>query len=69
MYGSLFLLDALFRLGRSDAALTLLTSTATDSWLHMLDVLRATIVTEAWDPALRSDMTLSHAWRALAPTR
>lgn len=66
VYGAQFLLDALFRLGRSDAALALLTSTATNSWLHMLDDLKATIVTEAWDPALKPNMTLSHAW-ASAP--
>ncbi|MFJ8113378.1 family 78 glycoside hydrolase catalytic domain [Streptomyces sp. NPDC096132] len=66
VYGAQFLLDALFRLGRSDAALGLLTSTATNSWLHMLDGLKATIVTEAWDPSLKSNMTLSHAW-ASAP--
>jgi alpha-L-rhamnosidase len=66
VYGAQFLLDALFRLGRADAALALLTSTATNSWLHMLDALKATIVTEAWDPVLKSNMTLSHAW-ASAP--
>ncbi|MFI1354817.1 family 78 glycoside hydrolase catalytic domain [Streptomyces sp. NPDC020898] len=66
VYGAQFLLDALFRLGRSDAALALLTSTATNSWLHMLDALKATIVTEAWDPALKPNTTLSHAW-ASAP--
>jgi alpha-L-rhamnosidase len=66
VYGSQFLLDALFRLGRSDAALALLTSKATNSWLHMLDDLKATIVTEAWDPALKPNMTFSHAW-ASAP--
>lgn len=66
VYGAQFLLDALFRLGRSDAALALLTSTATNSWLHMLDSLKATIVTEAWDPALKSNTTFSHAW-ASAP--
>jgi alpha-L-rhamnosidase len=66
VYGAQFLLDALFRLGRSDAALALLTSRATNSWLHMLDDLKATIVTEAWDPALKSNMTFSHAW-ACAP--
>ncbi|NEC85335.1 family 78 glycoside hydrolase catalytic domain [Streptomyces sp. SID12501] len=66
VYGAQFLLDALFRLGRADAALALLTSTATNSWLHMLDELKATIVTEAWDPALKSNTTFSHAW-ASAP--
>ncbi|NSX22974.1 family 78 glycoside hydrolase catalytic domain [Pseudomonas putida] len=62
VYGAQFLLEALFRLGRSDAALKLLTSTGSNSWLHMLDSLKATIVTEAWDPALKSNMTFSHAW-------
>ncbi|MEV6109360.1 family 78 glycoside hydrolase catalytic domain [Streptomyces sp. NPDC051940] len=66
VYGAQFLLDALFRLGRSDAAIRLMTSTATNSWLHMLDGLNATIVTEAWDPALKPNMTFSHAW-ASAP--
>ncbi|MFI9580550.1 family 78 glycoside hydrolase catalytic domain [Streptomyces sp. NPDC052236] len=66
VYGAQFLLDALFRLGRADAALALLTSKATNSWLHMLDGLKATIVTEAWDPSLKPNMTLSHAW-ASAP--
>jgi alpha-L-rhamnosidase len=28
----------------------------------MLDGLGATIVTEAWDPSLKSNMTFSHAW-------
>lgn len=66
VYGAQFLLEALFRLGRADAALALMTSTATNSWLHMLDDLTATIVTEAWDPALKANMTFSHAW-ASAP--
>ncbi|MFJ3673312.1 family 78 glycoside hydrolase catalytic domain [Streptomyces sp. NPDC090106] len=66
VYGAQFLLDALFRLGRADAALALMTSKATNSWLHMIDDLKATIVTEAWDPALKSNMTFSHAW-ASAP--
>ncbi|MFJ4622433.1 family 78 glycoside hydrolase catalytic domain [Streptomyces sp. NPDC088812] len=66
VYGAQFLLDALFRLGRADSALALMTSKATNSWLHMIDDLKATIVTEAWDPALKSNMTFSHAW-ASAP--
>ncbi|MFD3486110.1 family 78 glycoside hydrolase catalytic domain [Streptomyces sp. NPDC058665] len=66
VYGAQFLLDALFRLGRADAALALLTSRATNSWLHMIDDLRATIVAEAWDPSLKPNMTFSHAW-ASAP--
>lgn len=66
VYGAQFLLDALFACGRADAAIGLMTSTATNSWLHMLDDLGATVVTEAWDPALKPNMTFSHAW-ASAP--
>ncbi|RFU83770.1 hydrolase, partial [Streptomyces triticagri] len=66
VYGAQFLLDALFRLGRADAAIDLMTADGTNSWLHMLDRLNATIVTEAWDPALKPNMTFSHAW-ASAP--
>lgn len=66
VYGAQFLLDALFACGRADAAIGLMTSTATNSWLHMMDDLGATVVTEAWDPALKPNMTFSHAW-ASAP--
>ncbi|RII08640.1 Bacterial alpha-L-rhamnosidase [Streptomyces sp. YIM 130001] len=66
VYGAQFLLDALFLVGRADAAVDLMTSRGTNSWLHMLDRLHATIVTEAWDPALKPNMTFSHAW-ASAP--
>ena len=66
VYGAQFLLDALFAAGRADAALALLTARDTTSWLHMLDDLGATIVTEAWDPSLKPNMTFSHAW-ASAP--
>ncbi|WP_406144646.1 family 78 glycoside hydrolase catalytic domain [Streptomyces sp. NBC_01012] len=66
VYGAQFLLDALFLLGRADSALALLTSSGTNSWLHMIDELKATIVGEAWDPSLKSNMTFSHAW-ASAP--
>jgi alpha-L-rhamnosidase len=62
VYGAQFLLDALFATGRAKAAIGLMTSTAMSSWLHMLDDLGATIVTEAWDPSLKSNMTFSHAW-------
>ncbi|WP_235018122.1 family 78 glycoside hydrolase catalytic domain [Thermomonospora echinospora] len=66
VYGAQFLLDALFACGRADAAIGLMTATSTNSWLHMLDDLGATIVGEAWDPALKPNMTFSHAW-ASAP--
>ncbi|TDD87808.1 hydrolase [Actinomadura darangshiensis] len=62
VYGAQFLLDALFATGQAEAAIGLMTSTGMSSWLHMLDDLGATIVTEAWDPSLKSNMTFSHAW-------
>jgi alpha-L-rhamnosidase len=66
VYGAQFLLDALFTCGRADAAISLMTAAGTNSWQHMLDDLGATIVTEAWDPSLKPNMTFSHAW-ASAP--
>ncbi|WP_433462336.1 alpha-L-rhamnosidase C-terminal domain-containing protein [Spirillospora sp. CA-128828] len=62
VYGAQFLLDALFATGQAEAAIGLMTATGTNSWLHMLDDLGATIVTEAWDPSLKPNMTFSHAW-------
>jgi alpha-L-rhamnosidase len=62
VYGAQFLLDALFACGRADAAIALMTGTGTNSWLHLMDDLGATIVGEAWDPSLKSNMTFSHAW-------
>lgn len=62
VYGAQFLLDALFATGRSEDAIGLMTATGTNSWLHLMDDLGATIVGEAWDPSLKSNMTFSHAW-------
>lgn len=62
VYGAQFLLDALYLGGRGDAGYALMTSRARESWLHLMDDLGATIVGEAWDPALKPNMTFSHAW-------
>ncbi|SCL26379.1 Alpha-L-rhamnosidase N-terminal domain-containing protein [Micromonospora rhizosphaerae] len=62
VYGAQFLLDALYRGGRGDTGYALMTSHARESWLHLMDDLGATIVGEAWDPALKPNMTFSHAW-------
>jgi alpha-L-rhamnosidase len=62
VYGAQFLLDALFATGRAEAAIGLMTAAGMNSWLHMMDDLGATIVAEAWDPSLKSNMTFSHAW-------
>jgi alpha-L-rhamnosidase len=39
-----------------------MTSREQFSWLHMIDDLHATIVMEAWDPAIKPNTTFSHAW-------
>jgi alpha-L-rhamnosidase len=62
VYGAQFLLDALYRCARGDAALGLMTSRARESWLHMIDDLGATWVMESWDPAIKPNTTFSHAW-------
>ncbi|MEV0155794.1 family 78 glycoside hydrolase catalytic domain [Micromonospora sp. NPDC050686] len=62
VYGSQFLLEALYRAGLGHAAHALLTSREQSSWLHMMDDLGATIVMEAWDPSIKPNTTFSHAW-------
>jgi len=62
VYGAQFLLDALYRGGEANAALKLMTSRASSSWLHMIDDLGATIAMEAWDPSIKPNTTFSHAW-------
>lgn len=62
VYGSYFLLDGLYKAGNGNAAMKMMTSTGTRSWNHMLNDLKATITTEAWDPANKPNMTWSHPW-------
>jgi alpha-L-rhamnosidase len=66
VYGAQFMLDALYNLNRGDAALDLMLSKETHSWYHMLHNLNATIVTEAWDPSGKPNMSYAHPW-ASAP--
>jgi alpha-L-rhamnosidase len=66
VYGAQFMLDALYNLNRGDAALNLMLSKEMNSWYHMLYNLNATIVTEAWDPSGKPNMSYAHPW-ASAP--
>ncbi|MDD2630585.1 MAG: family 78 glycoside hydrolase catalytic domain, partial [Limnochordia bacterium] len=66
VYGSQFLLQALYNGGEDQAALDLMSARTGNSWGHMIYDLGATIVTEAWDPAQKPNMSFSHAW-ASAP--
>jgi alpha-L-rhamnosidase len=58
-----FLLEALYDAGQPQAALRLMTADTDTSWLHMI-ALGAGSTMEAWTPALKSNLTYSHAWAA-----
>jgi alpha-L-rhamnosidase len=57
-----WLLEALYRGGRADAALAVMTSTSATSWLAMMDTWDATQTMEAWSPTIKSNTTFSHPW-------
>lgn len=63
VYCSGFLLEALYNADKGDAALGLLTSTGTSSWLNMI-ANGAGATSEAWDASQKSNMTWSHPWAA-----
>lgn len=64
VYFSQYLLDALYRCGRDEAALRLLTSRTDRSWLGMLDQ-GATMTMEAWNMDVKPNMDWNHAWGAV----
>lgn len=63
VYGSQFLLDALYEAGEQDYALSLLTATTERSWYHMIR-LGSTVSLEAWDKAYKPNLDWNHAWGA-----
>lgn len=63
VYGAAFLIDGLYQSGNGQAALDLLTSTGTASWMNMIQ-LGAGATAEAWDPSMKSNLTYSHPWAA-----
>jgi hypothetical protein len=63
VYGAQYLLEALFRAGRADAALALLTATNDRSWKSMLDA-GSTITMEAWGAKYKPNLDWNHAWGA-----
>ena len=56
-----FLVDALYKGGRPEDAMRMLTGTGQRSWLHMIEQ-GAGSPMEAWDPDLKSNSTFSHPW-------
>lgn len=68
VFGAFFLLEGLYAAGHGDGANRLLlnpdTTEGARTWAYMLDVLHATITTEAWNRHNKGNMTLSHPWGA-----
>ncbi len=63
VYGSQFLLDAVYDANDADYGLHLLTSTAERSWYNMIRV-GSTITLEAWDNKYKPNQDWNHAWGA-----
>jgi alpha-L-rhamnosidase len=61
VYGAQFFLDALYKSGNEDHALSLLTSTGKRSWYNMI-AQGATMSMEAWDNAFKPNQDWNHAW-------
>ena len=64
VYGSQFLLDALYDAGEAEHALSLLVSGGQRSWRNMSEKVGSTVTLEAWDPALKPNLDWNHAWGA-----
>lgn len=68
VFGAFFLLEGLYATDHAEVATPLLCHTDTTegarSWAYMLDVLGATVTTEAWNKRNKGNMTLSHPWGA-----
>ncbi len=65
VYAAQFLLEALFRCGRGDAAVDLILSEGPAGWLAMLKA-GATATFEAWNEKAKPNMTKAHPWGSAA---
>ncbi len=63
VYGSQFLLDAVYNMHEADYGLQLLTSMKERSWYNMIRV-GSTITLEAWDNKYKPNLDWNHAWGA-----
>ncbi len=63
VYGSQFLMDALYENDMDDHALSLLCSTGLRSWYNMIRT-GSTITLEAWDARFKPNLDWNHAWGA-----
>lgn len=64
VYGSQFLMDALYEASYSEDALSMLTKTDDRSWYNMIRV-GSTISLEAWDNKYKPNQDWNHAWGAV----
>lgn len=65
VYGSQYLLEALYEAGEGDFALKLMTDRSTDrSWPHMIYDVGTTITLEDWDNKYKPNQDWNHAWGA-----
>ncbi len=63
VYGTQYLLEALYNAGEAEYALELMTSENKRSWMNMIKV-GSTMTTEAWDEYYKPNLTWNHAWGA-----
>lgn len=61
VYGSQYLLDALYKSGENEYALQLITATNERSWLNMI-AKGGTITWEAWNEKVKENLDWNHAW-------
>lgn len=64
VFGSQFLLDAIYNAGDADYGLALLTSQSDRSWYNMIRA-GSTITMEAWDNKFKPNQDWNHAWGAV----
>ena len=63
VYGSQYLLEALYKAGEAKYALSLLSSTCDRSWYNMIRI-GSTMTIEAWDMKYKTNSDWNHAWGA-----
>jgi hypothetical protein len=63
VYGAQYLLEGMFLAGDADAALALMTTNSTRSWMNMINI-GSTITDEAWNTADNFSEDWNHAWGA-----
>ena len=63
VYFSQYLMEALFKTGRADAAIALMTASHDRSWLGML-AYGATMTMESWNMLVKPNMDWNHSWGA-----